>query len=61
VSRLEPDDDVVIRHGINDFGVDLVFRMSEKEYQHSEPYVDLWKGEGWVIDVQPDGSAKSGY
>jgi len=61
VSRLEPDNDVVIRHGLNDFSVDLVFSMSEKEYQHSEPYVDLWSGEGWVIDVQHDGSVKSSH
>ena len=61
IPSLEPDREVVVRHGMNDSSLDVVFRRSGKEYKYSEPYIDLWRGEGWVIDVQPDGTVKSGY
>jgi len=61
VLSLEPGCNVVVRHGMNDSSLDMVFSKSGKEYKHSEPYIDLWTGEGWVIEVQPDGTVTSGY
>ena len=35
--------------------------MRGQEYEHVEDYIDLWTGEGWVFDIQPDGTVASGY
>lgn len=61
VPSLEPGHEVVVRHGMKDLSIEMRFGRSGKEYEHSEPYVDLWGGEGWVVDVQSDGTVKSGY
>ena len=28
---------------------------------NGENYIDLWRGEGWLFDIQPDGSIKAGH
>ena len=61
VKRIGPDESLVLRHGLNDPRVKVSFRLRGKGHEYAENYVDLWTGEGWVLDVFPDGSIHSGY
>ncbi len=59
--RLAPGEQVLLRHGMRDLSVDVTFVLNGAAYQVHEPYIDLWTGEGWVVEIQPDGSATTGY
>ena len=61
VRSLGPSRAITVRHGMNDSSIDLVFGKGGKEHTSSVPYVDLWRGESWILDVQPDGTVRSGY
>lgn len=50
-----------IRHALNDSRVTLDFQMLGALRHLDLGYIDLWKGEGWVMEVQPDGSVQQGY
>ncbi len=50
-----------IRHALNDSRLTLEFRMQEVVKHLDVHYIDLWKGEGRVLEIQPDGSVKQGY
>jgi hypothetical protein len=52
---------LAVRHGMNDLRVVLRFTTGGTPHEHTEEYVDLWTGQGWVLDIQPDGTVKSGY
>ena len=61
VQSLAPGESVVLRHNLNDSKVRLAFTLGNTSKEHVEDYVDLWRGECWLIDVQPEGKIQSGY
>jgi hypothetical protein len=55
-----PDgESLVVEHSMLDLSVQLSYRIAGASYEHCEAYVDLWAGEGWLLDVQPDGTVRS--
>jgi len=58
---LASGDSMVLRHDLNDFSVKLTYTLGGVSQKHVEDYVDLWSGQGWLIDVQPGGKIQSGY
>ena len=59
--RIGEGESLVLRHGLNDSRVKVSFCRAGNEHTYAEDYVDLWTGEGWLLDVTPDGSIQSGY
>src|SRR4029453_16517487 len=51
----------VIHHHFNDSRASLEFEWGTQSKSLEVPYIDLWTGEGWVFEIQPDGSVKQGY
>jgi hypothetical protein len=60
-TRLGAGSSETIWHGLNDSSVRLVFQINGAERQFDNPYIDLWTGEGWALEIQPDGSMKEEY
>lgn len=60
VAHLGPDSSIVCRHDYNDFGAELRFVLANGEYRFDKPLIDLWRGEGYVFEIQPDGSVEAG-
>ncbi len=60
-SSLPPGRSLRLRHSQNDTRGWLRFRIDDAEREHEETYIDLWTGEGWLLDIQPDGAVESGY
>jgi hypothetical protein len=60
-ATLNPGESITIRHGKNDLKAHLQYVIRGREHEHTEKYIDLWTGEGWVFDIQPDGTVVSGY
>ncbi len=58
---LATGDSMVLRHDLNDSTVKLIYTLDGASREHVEDYVDLWTGEGWLIDVQPSGKIQSGH
>jgi hypothetical protein len=58
-SSLPPGESLVVEHPMLDLSVQLSYRIGDTPYEHSEAYVDLWAGEGWLLDVQADGTVVS--
>lgn len=61
VESLASGDSIVLRHDLNDFSVKLTYSLGGSSKEHVEDYVDLWTGQGWLIDVQQGGNIQSGY
>ena len=62
VPRLGPGEAVMFRHDRNDSRAELRFTLTGEERRHEEPYtIDLWRGEGWALEVKPDGSVRGYY
>jgi hypothetical protein len=61
LASLPPGQSLVINHEANDSTVTLRFALRESPRTHVTPYIDLWRGEGWVLEIQPDGAVKEGY
>jgi hypothetical protein len=61
MKSLDPEESMVLRHNLNDSKVKLTFFLDGKSQQYVEDHVDLWRGEGWLIDVQPAGKIESNY
>jgi hypothetical protein len=61
VARLAPGGEVVFRHRANDLSARLTFTIGGRKFACSEPYIDLWTGEGWVYAIDSAGSVRSGY
>lgn len=61
LETLGPGECLVLRHGINDLGASLRFDWDGSPRGVEADYIDLWTGEGWVFEVQADGSVKQGY
>ena len=59
--RLKPEDIIVIRHNQNDLSVNIQYVIEGEEKYFEEKYIDYWKGERWLLDIQNDGNIKSGY
>ena len=59
--RLEDGDSFVLHHDMNDSRVTLTCSFGATHLEYTENYVDLWTGEGWVLEVRPDGTVQSGY
>ena len=58
---LEPGASFTVRHGKNDTRAGLRYVIGGTLREHKENYIDLWTGEGWVFDIQADGTVRSGY
>lgn len=61
VESLASGDSMVLRHDLSDFSVKMTYSLGGSSKEHVEDYVDLWTGQGWLIDVQPGGNIQSGY
>jgi len=61
VPRLKEGESVVFRHPMNDLHVELEFKEPTGTYRHVNRSIDLWTGEGWLIDILPDGAVREGY
>lgn len=61
VASLAVGSSATIRHALNDSRVTLDFLMLGTVRHLDLGYIDLWKGEGWVMEIQPDGSVQQGY
>lgn len=61
VASLAAGSSATIRHALNDSRVTLEFQMLGAVRHLDLGYIDLWKGEGWVIEIQADGSVQQGY
>jgi hypothetical protein len=59
VPSLSPGESLVVEHPMLDLSVQLSYRIGDTPYEHSEAYVDLWAGEGWLLDVRADGTVQS--
>ena len=59
ISRLAAGSSETIRHSHNDSNASWDFWINGSK-QHCETHVDFWPGEGWVFEIQPDGSVKEG-
>jgi hypothetical protein len=51
----------VVHHHFHDSRASLEFEWGTQSKSLEVPYIDLWTGEGWVFEIQPDGSVKQGY
>jgi len=60
-ARLPPGETITVRHGKNDTNAELRHVIRGALHAHREACIGLWRGEGWVFDIQPDGTMKSGY
>ncbi len=61
IPSLQPGENITVRHGKNDTSAELRYGIRGTSREHREAYIDLWRGEGWVFDVQSNGTVKSGY
>ena len=58
---MEPGETIVVRHGQNDLRARVAFVLDGEHHTYPEPYIDLWRGEGWSFDIQSDGRVNSAY
>jgi hypothetical protein len=58
---LESGKTIVIRHRRNDSNATLSFELAGKTINYEEGYIDLWTGEGWILNVQPGGVIQGKY
>jgi hypothetical protein len=58
---LKPGASLVIRHSKNDTRAELAYTINGTSRVYKQNYIDLWTGEEWLFDIQPDGSVQSGY
>ena len=61
VADLPADSSAAIRHALDDSRLSLDFEMVGAARHLDFDCIDLWKGEGWVLKIQSDGSVKQGY
>ncbi len=61
VADLPADSSAAIRHALDDSRLSLDFEMVGAARHFDADCIDLWKGEGWVLEIQSDGSVKQGY
>jgi hypothetical protein len=61
IPLLEPGELISYRHGLNDSSAEIRFDIAGSSHSYREKVIDLWTGEGWVFDVQPDGHVRSWY
>jgi hypothetical protein len=59
LGQLAPGEKRAIRVGTDTF-VRISFVLDGTKHVHKE-YVDLWVGETYAFEIQPDGSVSSGY
>jgi hypothetical protein len=52
---------VTFPHDFNDSMVHITFQFKGAKQRFVSDYIDLWRGEGWVFEIQPDGSVKQCY
>lgn len=57
---LGPGEERAFSPAANDFRVRLLFVLGGREYVHHDT-VDLWRGETYLFDIQPNGSVVTGY
>ena len=60
IGRLEPGEERITRPEKLDFSARLSFVLGGRELRHQKS-VDLWNGETYAFEVQPDGTVRSGY
>ena len=60
IDVLDHGDKFVFRHNQNDLRVKFNYVIKDKIY-FEEKYIDLWSGEGYMFEIQTDGSIISGH
>jgi|GEM_PF-2120401 len=60
-ATLKPGESLRIRHTHRDTKAVVTFVVAGRSYRHEDGYIDLWTGEGWRFDIQPDGEVVSGH
>lgn len=58
---LKPGASLIIRHSKNDTTAKLAYTINGTSRVYEQKYIDLWTGEGWLFDIQPDGSIRGTY
>jgi len=59
--KIGAGESLVLRHSLTDSRATVSFRLEGKQHRYARNYVDLWTGEGWILEIMPDGSVQSGY
>ena len=59
LAQLRPGEERALRAG-QDTSVRITFVLDGARHVHKE-FVDLWTGETYAFEIQPDGSVSSGY
>lgn len=60
-TSLKPGASLRVRHSHTDTKAEVTFAIAGRAFRHKEEYIDLWTGEGWRFDIQPDGKVVAGY
>ena len=50
-----------VRHRFHHPRGALAFTLRGSKRETKRFSLDLWTGEGWIFEIQPDGSVKEGY
>jgi hypothetical protein len=61
VTQLGPGESALLRHNRNDLRAEMQFVLAGDERRFEVSYIDLWRGEGYVFEILPDGSVRTGY
>lgn len=60
-TSLKPGASLRVRHSHTDIKAVVTFAIAGRAFRDEEGYIDLWTGEGWRFDIQPDGKVVAGY
>jgi hypothetical protein len=52
---------LTLHHSQRDSKAILQFTLGQRSIRFEEPYTDLWTGEGWCLDILPDGQVTGHY
>jgi hypothetical protein len=61
VPSVRPGKSFTVNHEYNDLAVSLRFESKGLGKIYEIGYIDLWRGEGWILEIQPDLTLKEGY
>ena len=59
VEVLAPGESIVICHDQSDSKVIIEYAFAGTPFKHIDGYVDLWKGQTWLVTIQGDGEPDS--
>ena len=61
VDVLAPGKSVRFPHNQNDTKAVVVYTIDGTSYTHTDAYVDLWKGQTWLVSILGVGESKSSW